>query len=238
MGRTSLKRPRPKRRQPNGYVEEEESLTDKERAFCAEYPIDYNAARAARAAGYKNAGVMGYKLLKRPHVQAVLRRIQRANMRQADLNRERVLQELTHSAFLDMGQVETKKGWIADKLKDLPEEVRRAIKILDVEQMYNKQHEVIGQRIRIVPNDKIKSLELAMKHFGLLAPQQVKVEVEGAIEHTHVLTMQDVEDLLPLDVKKKILERLREKMKEQEKEESGRTIDAVATQKRISSVKG
>lgn len=50
------------------------NLTDKEWAFVLQYPIDWNATRAAKDAGYseKSASVIGYENLRKPHIKKAL----------------------------------------------------------------------------------------------------------------------------------------------------------------------
>lgn len=54
-------------------------LTDKQKAFCKEYCVDWNATRAAIAAGYseKTAQVIGSENLSKPIIQEYLEEIQK-----------------------------------------------------------------------------------------------------------------------------------------------------------------
>ncbi len=56
-----------------------DDLTDKQRIFCHEYVIDWNATRAAKVAGYseKTAGEMGYENLKKPQIKQYIEHIQK-----------------------------------------------------------------------------------------------------------------------------------------------------------------
>jgi phage terminase small subunit len=53
-------------------------LTDKQKRFCEEYVKDWNATRAAIAAGYseKTAAVTGYENLKKPYIADYIEEIQ------------------------------------------------------------------------------------------------------------------------------------------------------------------
>jgi len=55
-----------------------DKLTDKQKAFCHEYVIDWNAARAARAAGYseKTATDIGCENLAKPYIADYIEHIQ------------------------------------------------------------------------------------------------------------------------------------------------------------------
>ena len=48
----------------------EKELTEKQKIFCREYVIDWNASRAAREAGYSEntAGEIGHENLKKPQI--------------------------------------------------------------------------------------------------------------------------------------------------------------------------
>lgn len=54
-------------------------LTDKQKQFCKEYVTDWNATRAAKAAGYseKTAQVIGSENLSKPIIQAYIEHIQK-----------------------------------------------------------------------------------------------------------------------------------------------------------------
>lgn len=54
-----------------------DNLTDKQRRFCEEYVIDWNATRAAIAAGYseKTAGVIGSENLKKNYLRRYIEKI-------------------------------------------------------------------------------------------------------------------------------------------------------------------
>lgn len=58
-------------------VEENEKLTDKEKAFCSHFAKQFNASAAARAAGYdpKFASRIGWELLQKPHIRAEVDRL-------------------------------------------------------------------------------------------------------------------------------------------------------------------
>lgn len=54
-------------------------LTDKQKAFCKEYCVDWNASRAARDSGYseKTSKEIGHNLLTKVHIQEYLTEIQK-----------------------------------------------------------------------------------------------------------------------------------------------------------------
>ena len=60
------------------------ALTGKQKRFCEEYVIDWNATRAAKVAGYseKTAGAMGAENLTKPEIQEHIDEIKNNNTTQ------------------------------------------------------------------------------------------------------------------------------------------------------------
>lgn len=54
-----------------------DNLTDKEWAFCLEYPKDWNGTQAAIRAGYSSnsAAEIAYENLRKPHIKAALKSV-------------------------------------------------------------------------------------------------------------------------------------------------------------------
>jgi phage terminase small subunit len=63
-------------------------LTDKQRRFCEEYIVDWNASRSALAAGYseKTAYQIGHENLKKVEIQAYIEHIQKDLKKQAGMS--------------------------------------------------------------------------------------------------------------------------------------------------------
>jgi len=79
------------------------SLTDKQARFCKEYVIDFNASRAAKAAGYslKTAEKIGSENLKKVDVQKEIKRLQVKTNKKLEVTAERVVEELARIGFSD-----------------------------------------------------------------------------------------------------------------------------------------
>jgi phage terminase small subunit len=60
-------------------MDSKQKLTDKQKIFCEEYVVDWNATRAAKAAGYSEntAKEIGCNNLKKPIIQAYIVEIQK-----------------------------------------------------------------------------------------------------------------------------------------------------------------
>lgn len=77
-------------------MEEEKKLTNKQRIFCEEYIMDWNATRAAKVAGYseKTAQQMGYENLTKPLIQEYIEEIQKDLKKLAGISPLGLLAEL------------------------------------------------------------------------------------------------------------------------------------------------
>ena len=131
----------------------EEKLTDKQRAFCIEYPKDFNATQAAIRAGYSDnpdsARNQGSELLAKPCIRAEIDRILRAREdAQREEIRSRVLEELSKIAMDDMSG--------SDAIRDKE-----------------------GNPIGVSRKDRLKALELLGKYSALFVD---KVELGGQVK--------------------------------------------------------
>ena len=80
---------------------ENKKLRYKEQRFIEEYPVDFNATKAALRAEYspKTASVIGYENLKKPHIQQALAEHLRELTTKAQVTVDRVLEELSSVGF-------------------------------------------------------------------------------------------------------------------------------------------
>lgn len=78
-------------------------LTGKQKRFCEEYVFDWNATRAAIAAGYseKTAYSIGQENLKKPEIEEYIGKIQNDLEKQAGISALMIIKELKKIAFLD-----------------------------------------------------------------------------------------------------------------------------------------
>ncbi|MDR0269628.1 MAG: terminase small subunit [Paenibacillus sp.] len=89
---------------PEPEIPDDEGLTPKQRIFVMEYLRDFNATRAAMAAGYskKTAYSIGWELLRKPEIKAAIQRYNEAMMDEVGINAQRVLMEYMKIAFSDI----------------------------------------------------------------------------------------------------------------------------------------
>ena len=153
----------------NNAREPERGLSVMEQAFVEEYIIDFNGARAARAAGYseKNDAVIAYQTLRRPHVQAYIGQVIQERTIRTQVTADRVVEELAKIAFASIGDyVEFGPEGVKFKNKD---EVDSAL----ISEISETDTESGGKKKKIKLHDKMKALELLGKHLGMFSEKQV-----------------------------------------------------------------
>lgn len=83
-----------------------DNLTDKQRRFCEEYVVDWNATQAAIRAGYseKTAHVTGQENLRKPIIQEYIERCKNDVARLAGVSAVKIAKVFTEIAFDDSGE--------------------------------------------------------------------------------------------------------------------------------------
>ena len=169
------------------------SLTDKQRAFVDEYLKDFNATRAAKAAGYsaKTAMEQGYQLLQNPSVQNFIQERYQQRRNRHEITVDRVIDELALIAYADMKDYATIEPGGSVTLKpfeEMPEGASRAISKIKEKRKELAEAEGEGKSV-IIENqlefghwDKVKALELIGKHLGIF---QDKLQLSGAVTNIH-----------------------------------------------------
>jgi len=68
-------------------------LNEKQKKFCKEYVLDFNATQAAIRAGYskKTASVIGYENLRKPQIQEYFKKLMKKPLEKADVSIDNVL---------------------------------------------------------------------------------------------------------------------------------------------------
>ena len=96
-------------------------LTDKQKIFCKEYILDFNATRAATAAGYskKTARNQGCENLSKPNIQKEIKRLMESRNQRTEITADRVVKELAKFAFNVDGSADAFDLEAKDKLKAL-----------------------------------------------------------------------------------------------------------------------
>lgn len=158
------------------------NLTPRQARFVEEFLVDLSGGAAAKRAGYTGTeealAVTASRLRRKPAVAAAIIAAQEARAGRVEqrltstlLKADRVLEEVSHMAFADPAAIVDTSGRVL-ALKDMPESVRRAVSLVKV------RADGDGATVTEVRFwDKGKSLELAMRHLGMLRD---KVELSGA----------------------------------------------------------
>ncbi len=157
-------------------------LTDKQKVFCQEYIYDWNATRAAIAAGYseKTARQIGQENLSKPDIQAYIEEVQKDIEKQCGISRQRVLDEYIKIAFNSIAHLHN--TWIDRKeFESLTEDQKACISEIDTKIIRRTIDEelVAVEQIKIKLYDKNKALENISKMLGYDAP--IKILQSGRI---------------------------------------------------------
>lgn len=154
--------------------------SEKMKQFVREYlgEAKLNATEAARRAGYKpdNADITASDLMQHPWVKAEVEKGMKERAAKTGVTAERVLQELERIALADPLDAYDEQG-LPRPLKDMPEGLRRTISQIDTETSVSEDGVTTTVR-KIRFWDKSKSLELFLRHMGMLQDKS-RVELSG-----------------------------------------------------------
>ena len=177
------------------------TLTKKERIFAHEYTYDWNATRAALAAGIaynpRSAGVVGYEYLRRPKIQAYMKSVERNIEKLAGISRTMVLQEHMKIAFSSMAQFHD--TWLTKKeFDELTDDQKACISEIDVHTKKIPTEEgtiIYVEKVKVKLYDKQKALEAISRMLGYDEPSEININNSGEIVHKHERTSNFLDDL-------------------------------------------
>lgn len=165
----------------------QEKLTEKERIFCHEYIIDWNGARAARAAAYseKTAKQIASENLTKPYMQQYIDFIKDDIAKEANISKLSLISELKKIAFSSV--TDLSNDWITRKdfeelKKDNPEvldaisELNTQIRKINVE---GSETPIEVEYVKIKLHDKTKAIQDILKAMGWNEPDKVDVTSGG-----------------------------------------------------------
>ena len=149
-------------------------LTDKQKAFVAEYLVDLNATAAATRAGYapKSARKVGSNLLTLPHVQAAIEEALTERRERVEVTQDQVVAELARIAF---GNPRDVMGWGPGGVDLRPSSELtpdQAAMVAEVSETTSQN----GGSLRLKVHDKVRALELLGKHLGMFTEKR---EISG-----------------------------------------------------------
>jgi phage terminase small subunit len=178
-------------------------VSAKQRRFVAEYLVDHNATQAAIRAGYskRTARQQASDLLSKPDIAQALQEALAAQQKRLEVKADDVLRELMRIGLCDLGQAFDDQGRLRP-LHEMPEDVRRAIAGIEVEEEYSNPFAdlprvtddglerdggakvAIGRVAKVRFWDKPKALELLGKYLKLFTEKHEHTGKDGGpIEH-------------------------------------------------------
>ena len=186
--RTEPKRERtkgpPERDKAKARKREAPDLTEKQVLFVAEYLTDFNATRAAMAVGYskKTAYSIGWENLRKPEIQAEIKRQTEMVANTLGITSQRILLEYLKIAFADIteyvtfGQREVPVmsmfGPLIDKETEKP--ITKMVNVIEFKESATIDGSIIKEvkqgkeGVSIKLHDKLKPLEKLEKYLDLL----------------------------------------------------------------------
>ena len=166
-----------------------EQLNERQRRFCERYCVVWNAARAAREAGYaeKSARETGSELLTKPHIQAYINEIKANAAEFAGVSLLRNAQELAKIAYSSAADL--RQSWHGLKdWEEISEEAKASIQeVVTVSRVLRKvgggdesEDENSGlvqtlETVKVKQHSKIQALAELNKMFGWNAPKQIEI---------------------------------------------------------------
>ena len=140
------------------------ALNRRQENFIAEYLVDFNASRAARAAGYTGRNA-GYRLLRDERIRKRIERVQARRRADARVRADRVIAELAGIAFSDIRDFAEfdDKGVRLKPSHAIGGDAARAIAEI-------RSHPgAEGPRIVVKLHDKRQALVALARHLGLFS---------------------------------------------------------------------
>lgn len=170
----------------------EESLNDKQKQFCREFIVDFNATQAAIRAGYsgKSARSQACELLTKPNIQAFLADLKAKRSKKTQITAERVLQELARIGLSDIGQFINDEN-VPLSVKKLTKSNRAAVSM--VKYKTRTYYDSTGKPVVVESHelslwDKLSALDKIGRHLGMWdretnnASQPITIEFTGIEE--------------------------------------------------------
>jgi len=143
-------------------------LKPKQRKFASEYAKSGHITKAAIKAGYskKTAHTIGSENLKKPEIAKAVDKALERITEKAELKAADILSELRKLAFVDLSKAYAKDGTLLHPHK-MPEDVRLALQAIETLELKRRGGSVFGSVKKIKLHDKVKSLELLGRAFGM-----------------------------------------------------------------------
>lgn len=137
------------------------------RIFAQEYIIKFNGTESAIKAGYskKSARVTASRLLTQDNIQILIQKYMKERERRTEITGDMVIAELSKTAFIQESDFYHDNGDVK-KLSELTNEQKAGLSSYGFKSLHIGDGEYIDVPV-FKAQDKIKSLELLGKHFGI-----------------------------------------------------------------------
>lgn len=173
--------------------EKKDELTGKQKRFCEEYIFDFNATRAAKAAGYSEdtAYSIGHENLIKPEIQAYIKELQSDLEKTSGISRLRVLREHEKLAFSSIAHLHntwihrTEFEALTDEQKACIAEIQTQVRKTSVIREGMPEQDIETEFIKIKLYDKQKALDSISKMLGFDAAE--KIEVSSGIKSYRIV---------------------------------------------------
>jgi phage terminase small subunit len=151
------------------------TLNAKQQLFVLEYIKDFNATRAAKAAGYsqKTAYSIGHELLNKPEIQAAIQEALKKRLEETRIDANWVLQRLVQEADADLADIYDEND-VLRPIREWPKVWRTGLVVgLETEVLYEEDKEgnkvASGRTHKIRSSDRKSRIELIGKHVDVQA---------------------------------------------------------------------
>ena len=147
------------------------SLNEKQKLFCREYLKDFNATQAYIRAGYSPNGAKqaAFKLLTNADLCRQLTDTISNRTQKAEIDGQRVILELSRLLTVDIIDAFHEDNYLKP-LKEIPEDVRRAISAIEIDEIWEKEGSKkvqVGITHKVKFWNKTEAANLLGKHFKL-----------------------------------------------------------------------
>ncbi len=171
-----------------------EDLTDKQRQFCHEYLLDFNATQAAIRAGYApdHAHTEGSRLLRNVKVKAYIDELSKERQKAYSIAESDILNYYRNAATLDPLEVFNEYGDLKN-LSEIPPQYRILIKTIETKK----------EGVKVTFFDKEVALSKLERHLGMsTAVAKSEVKVEGDLTNVPIDQLEQLADELAERLKK------------------------------------
>ena len=164
-------------------------LSPKEKIFVDEYLKHLNATQAVKSAGYKvkHPREKGSQLLAKGNIKSYLADKMAKREKRTEITQDLVLSEIAKIAFANIGDVMewNQFGVTLKDSKSLSRDQKAVISSIKERKQEGEGFSTTSLEVKF--HDKIKALELAAKHLGLLDGSGKPKDTENRFTHTDAI---------------------------------------------------